>query len=275
MKFAPLVAAGLLAAAGTAAAADFSDTWIGFRKSNSYTEPAIAKDVPKNIYTIGHFSGYKYGTNFFALDILRSLENDPARGGGGQAQELYAVYRSSLSSSKVLGMKYDGLGPIKDVSLTFGFDASAKDTQFAPKVWKTFIGPTLNLGLPVGFLDLSILLYNESNYNGIVAKDVKFDSTYQLGATWGMFFNLGIPAKFTGFLSYTGAKGKDGFGGDTAAETLMRASLQWDVGTLAGLNKGTVFAGIGYEYWKNKFGNQPTVAGSKTSAPVLIAEWHF
>ena len=110
MKFAPLVAAGLLAAAGTAAAADFSDTWIGFRKSNSYTEPGIAADVPKNIYTIGHFSGYKYGTNFFALDILKSLENDPARGGGGQAQELYAVYRSSLSSSKVLGMKYDGLG---------------------------------------------------------------------------------------------------------------------------------------------------------------------
>ena len=77
-KFASLIAAGLIAATGSALAADFSDTWLGYRRSNSYTEPGIAVDVPKNTYTLGHFSGYKYGTNFFSVDILQSLANDPA-----------------------------------------------------------------------------------------------------------------------------------------------------------------------------------------------------
>jgi nucleoside-specific outer membrane channel protein Tsx len=275
MKLVPLVAAGLIAATGSATAADFSDTWIGYRRSNAYTEPGIAQDVPKNIYTIGHFSGYKYGSNFFSLDILRSLENDPAnRNSTSQAQELYAVYRSALSSSKVLGTSY-AFGPVKDLSLTFGFDAGAKDTAFAAKPLKLLLGPTVNLALPVGFLDLSLLAYKETNNNGIVGRKVQFDTTWQVGATWGLFFDLGVPAKLTGFLAITGAKGKDGFGVETETETLMRTSLQWDVGTLAGLNKGTVFAGVGYEYWKNKFGNPSSTVGAKTSAPVLIAEWHF
>ena len=83
------------------------------------------------------------------------------------------------------------------------------------------------------------------------------------------------PAIFKGFVAITGEKGKDGFGNDTATETLLRTSVQWDLGGLAGLSKGTFFAGVGYEYWKNKFGNQPSVPGSKTSAPTLHAEWHF
>ena len=275
MKLASLVAAGLIAATGSTFAADFSDTWIAYRYSNGYAEPGIAADVPKNIYTLAHFSAYKYGTNFFSLDILRSLENDPAnRNSTSQAQELYVAYRSSVSSSKTLGMKYD-LGPVRDFSLTFGFDAGAKDTAFAPKPLKLLIGPTVNLNIPMGFLDLSLLAYNETNNNGIVGKKVQFDTTYQIGALWGMFFNLGTPAKFTGFMAITGAKGKDGFGVETETETLMRTSVQWDLGTLAGLNKGTFFAGVGYEYWKNKFGYRSGSTGSKNSVPVLVAEFHF
>ena len=159
--------------------------------------------------------------------------------------------------------------------MTFGFDAGSKDTAFAPKPLKLLIGPTVNLNIPMGFLDLSLLAYNETNNNGIVGKKVQFDTTYQFGALWGMFFNLGTPAKFTGFLAVTGPKGKDGFGNETETETLLRTSLQWDLGTLAGLNKGTFFAGIGYEYWKNKFGNRSGSTGSKNSVPVLVAEFHF
>ena len=93
--------------------------------------------------------------------------------------------------------------------------------------------------------------------------------------------NLAVPAikaanpRAVPITGVTGPKGKDGFGVQTVTETLMRASLQWDVGTLASLNKGTVFAGIGYEYWNNKFGNPSSVPGTKTNAPVVYAEWHF
>jgi len=273
--FASLVAAGLIAATGSSLAADFSDTWIGYRRSNDYHDPGISAAVPKNIYTLGHFSGYKYGTNFFAVDLLQSLENDPSnKTSNAQAQELYAVYRSALSASKVMGTKYE-FGPIRDFLLTFGFDAGAKNTAFAPKPFKLLIGPTINVGLPIGFIDFSLFAYNETNNNGIVNKKVDFDTTWQANALWGTFFHLGLPARFTGFLSVTGPKGKDGFGVETVTETLLRASLQWDIGTLASLNKGTVYAGIGYEYWKNKFGNPSSVPGTKTSAPTINLQWHF
>jgi hypothetical protein len=269
-----LVAATLTAAAGAVVAADFSDTYIGFRRGSSFSEPGISQDVPKNIITFGHFSAYKYGTNFFNLDILKSLENDPARGGGGQAQELYFAYRTSLSLAKVTGQKWN-VGPVSGFALTGGIDAGTKDTQFAPKPFKFLLGPTANFGLPWGFVDVSLFLYKESNYNGIVAKDVSFDATWQLNAVWGTSFSLGLPATFKGFLAMTGPKGKDGFGAETETETLARMALLWDIGTVGGLNKGTVLAGFGYEYWKNKFGNPSSVPGTKTSALTLNAEWHF
>jgi len=274
-RIAPVLAACLLSATGAAQAATFSDTYLGYRYGSGFTEPAIAADVPKHIFMLGHFSVYKYGTNFFNLDILRSIENDPAGNSNnqGQAQELYAAYRHALSLGKTLGSPI-AFGPVRDVSITAGFDAGAKNTRFAPRPFKLLLGPTFNIGLPVGFLDLSVLLYNETNNNGIVSREVKFDTTYQLGAVWGVPFTLGTPAIFKGFLSITGPKGKDGFGVETKTETLLRSSVQWDVGTLAGLNKGTVFTGIGYEYWKNKFGNPPGI-GTKTSTPTLHAEWHF
>jgi nucleoside-specific outer membrane channel protein Tsx len=270
-----LVAASLVAVSGAVSAADFSDTYIGYRYGPNFTEPSISGDVPKNIYMIGHFSAYKYGTNFFNLDILRSIENDPAAGRGNtsQAQELYFAYRHALSMGKTLGSPV-AFGPFRDVSITAGFDAGAKNTTFAPRPLKLLIGPTLNVALPVGFLDLSLLAYKETNNNGIVGKKVQFDTTYQLGAVWGVPFTLGVPAIFKGFVAITGAKGKDGFGVETEVETLLRTSVQWDVGVLGGLNKGTVFAGVGYEYWKNKFGNPPG-RGTQTSTPTLHAEWHF
>jgi nucleoside-specific outer membrane channel protein Tsx len=270
-----LVAAGLVVMTGTASAAVFSDTYLGYRYGPNFTEPSISGDVPKHIYMLGHFSAYKYGTNFFNLDILRSIENDPAAGRGNtnQAQELYVSYRHALSMGKTLGSPV-AFGPVRDVSITAGFDAGSKDTGFAPRPLKLLIGPTLNFALPVGFLDLTLFAYNETNNNGIVGRKVQFDTTYQVGLAWGVPFTLGVPAIFKGFLAITGPKGKDGFGVETETETLLRASVQWDLGVLAGLNKGTVFAGVGYEYWKNKFGNPPG-RGTETSTPTLHAEWHF
>ena len=74
--------------------------------------------------------------------------------------------------------------------------AGLSHTRFAPRPLKLLIGPTLNVALPVGFLDLSLLAYKETNNNGIVGKKVQFDTTYQVGATWGVPFTLGVPAIF-------------------------------------------------------------------------------
>jgi hypothetical protein len=48
-----------------------------------------------------------------------------------------------------------------------------------------------------------------------------------------------------------------------------------DVGVLSGMKENTLWAGLAYEYWHNKFGNPRTVDGSCASTPMVRVEYHF
>jgi nucleoside-specific outer membrane channel protein Tsx len=264
----PLLAACL---AGSANAADWSDTYVGYRYGEKFREPCCTTtDIKKDIFSFTHVSGYKYGINFFTADFLLSDGHDPAASGGGGAQEVYAVYRHQLLLSPVTGHAL-AFGPVKEVALTLGGDLNSKNDAFGPRVRKFVLGPTLKFDVP-GFFDVSLLYRTERNHNGIVGKAVKFDDTYGVSLAWGIPIKA-INAKFDGFLDHIGPKGKDGFGFETRAETLARAYLLFDVGKLAG-KEGTFYAGVGYEYWNNKFGGNPNNYG-KTNAPMLALEAHF
>lgn len=77
---------------------------------------------------------------------------------------------------------------------------------------------------------------------------------------------------FPGFFTYSGAKGKDGFGDEIKLETLLDAVRMADVGSLAG-KRDTVFAVVGHEYWQNKFGaNHARAPGANTSTGMRKAE---
>jgi nucleoside-specific outer membrane channel protein Tsx len=257
-----------------AAAADWSDTWAGIRLGSAFREPFNPDDIAKTIYVLQHVSGYKYGTNFFNVDVLKSDDKDPASGGGGGAQEIYVVYKNTVSLSAVSGkpMKF---GPTRDLGWEFGLDFNAKDDAFAPRVQKFMTGPTVMFDVP-GFLNVGLLYYKEKNHNGIVGASVDFDPTYRIAAAWGIPIKA-INSVFKGFFTYTGEKGKDGFGAETAPETLLEASLMFDAGSLAG-KKETFYVGVGYQYWKNKFGSDdkldPT-GGSIAKVPQILFEAHF
>ena len=83
------------------------------------------------------------------------------------------------------------------------------------------------------------------------------------------------PGTFTGFLDIVGAKGKDGFGDETKAETLGRALYMFDIGGA----KSGFKAGAGVEYWNNKFGCNNAKSFVKNSCtattPVLLVEYHM
>src|SRR6185369_7634954 len=104
----PLAAAAAFVALGAtalpAAAADWSDTSIGWRYGTDFREPFNPSDIKKNIFNLTHVSGYKYGTNFFNADILLSDSKDPSNPASTEgAQEVYVVYRHTLSLNKVSG----------------------------------------------------------------------------------------------------------------------------------------------------------------------------
>ncbi|HJW42811.1 MAG TPA: hypothetical protein VJ463_00020 [Geothrix sp.] len=274
-----LALALLAAAVLPLGAADWSDTFLGYRTGNQFREPGIADPVAKNILQLGHASGWAYGSTFFNVDMLMSDKGDPTASGNGGANEVYVVFRESLSLGKVRG-KNLGFGPVRDLSLTAGFDFNSKDNAFASKKRFLVLGPTFHFAVTKGFWDLSLFACHEQNYNGIVGKSVDFKTTWEVSTAWGLPVQLGpLGAEFKGYANHIGAKGKDGFGVETRPETLANLSFLFDLTPLVG-GKGRIYAGPGFEYWNNKFGGPnndgPAPATNKrVTAPMAQLQIHF
>ncbi len=271
---ASLCAMVFVLASTVVSAVQWSDTFIGYRWGTDYREPANARKIAKNIVQFQHVNGYAYGSNFLNIDALLSNGDDPANGDGGGATEFYCVFRSTLSYEKVfkkdLQWKF-----IRDIGLTGGFDLNTKNDQFASKVQELYFGPTIELDVP-GFLNISFLVSKENNHNGFAGRDVYFDPTYCISLSWGI--PVYGPVSFKGFANFVGSKGKDGFGAETAPETLIEAAIMVDPFFKKESMKGRLFVGVGYQYWNNKFGNDNThdaSGGSKASLPQLQVEFHF
>lgn len=264
--------------AGVAQAATWSDTFIGYRYGTQFTEPSNPRDVEKHVLQFTHASGYALGQNFLNVDLLQSDSADPTEAGGDTgATEAYLTYRHQLHSGKLFGEAL-AFGPVKEVALSGGVDLNTKNTAFAPRKRMLLAGPTLKFDVPRGFVDLSLLYAHEWNHCGASfcnVDEIEFDPYYQISLAWGLPFEAGtLPLKFQGFYNYNGEKGDDYQGNATKPEQLMRASLMFDVGRLAWGEENQLWAGVGYEYWRNKFGNHGK-PGVDTDAPTFQLEWHF
>lgn len=284
-----LLALPLLAAAGAAQAADWSDTSLGIRYGTTFSEPydnnadGSRKDIKKAIVSLTHADGYKYGSNFFNVDFLVSDHNDPGDGvpGNTGAQEVYLVYRHLLDIGKVMGSDIK-FGPVRGVGLTAGFDLNTKNDFYASKKRMLVIGPTLMFDVN-GFANLSALVFEESNRpNSLPAGTGRY--TYKthgaLELDWGIPLPVAFaPLSFNGYALYIGSKGKNEFGGGTKPETHIDMTLMLDAGAMMGGNKKQFLVGVEYEYWRNKFGNPSDAANAGTGAtartPMVRAEYHF
>ncbi|WP_298831778.1 outer envelope protein [uncultured Piscinibacter sp.] len=273
--------AALALLSGAAAAADWSDTSIGYRYGTKFAEPFNSEDISKNIVNLTHVSGYAYGTNFFNVDLLMSDSKDPAGAGSTDgAHEVYIVYRHTLDLEKVTGtsMKF---GPIRGAGLTLGFDANTKtDAGYNSKKRMWVFGPTLFVDVP-GFLNVSLLVLKESNapyntFSNTSTPRYDYKTHPMLNLAWGIpIGSTGF--SFEGYLNWIASKGNNEFGGNTKPETNIDAQIMYDVGALWG-SKGKFKVGLEYQYWKNKFGNDhegPAGEGAFAKTPMLRAEYHF
>jgi nucleoside-specific outer membrane channel protein Tsx len=267
--------AGLGADMKSANAAEWSDTSIGYRYGTKFREPFIAEDITKSIIDFQHVSGYKYGVNFFNVDLLMSDKNDPAAGGAG-AQEAYVVYRNTVDLAKLTGSEYKW-GIIKDVGGTFGFDWNTKnDIGYSSKKRMLVVGPTLMMDVP-GFLNVGVFALFESNAPVGISDRYTYDTHAMLDLNWGIPIGSS-PFSFQGYFDIIAPKGKDEFGNDTATETHFDVAIMLDVGKVLGGPKDTFKLGLEYEYWKNKFGNDhngPAGDGAFAKTPMIRAEYHF
>jgi hypothetical protein len=295
MKKLTLAALGIIALASMpVTAATWSDTFLGYRTGPAFREPGYEAAIQKQILSLNYVGGNSLGSNFFNVDMLKSDSSDPinnvAPAAAKGAQEVYVAYRNNLSLSAIFKTKMEA-GIIRDVEWTSGFDYNAKNTQFAPSVYKLMTGPTLSFKVP-GFLTVGVQYYKEWNHNSYGAfaggnNNVVFDGTYQINAAWGINAPIGpVSGKFKGFAAFTGPKGKDGSKVDTKLESLIDAYWMADFSGLVSAKKGTWQIGPGVEYWNNKFGDPAfttskdvNVAGAVVNprclTGMLAIEYHF
>ena len=276
-------ALAVAAVAAPALAADWSDTSMGFRTGTKFAEPFNPNAIEKNILNLNHVSGYKYGSNFFNVDLLLSDKKDPAGAGSANgASEVYIVYRNTLEYGKLTG-KPMKMGPIKDIGAVLGFDANAKtDAGYNSKKRMLVAGGTLMMDVP-GFLNIGLVALWESNapYNTFSKTSTPrytYDTHPMLTAAWAIPLPGGLPLTFEGFANFIASKGKNEFGVNTAAETNVDMQVMYDLSGLFGAGKNTLKLGVEYQYWKNKFGNDSSgVAGKGAFAktPMIRAEYHF
>jgi len=269
----------LLAGSGAASAADWSDTSLSYRYGNDFHEPFVlnadgsAKNISKNIYTFQHADGYKYGSNFFNIDLLQSSSADPAVNGGG-AQEAYVVYRNIFDLAKITGkdMKF---GAVRDIGITAGFDWNTKnDVGYSSKKRMLVLGPGLMWDVP-GFLETRLLALWESNDPTGIATRYEYKTHPALETVWGIPIGS-LPLSFGGYMEIIAPKGHDEFGNQTKTETNFDGKLMLDVGAVTGGVKDTFKVGFEYQYWKNKFGNTTSGdPGALAKTPMIRAEYHF
>jgi nucleoside-specific outer membrane channel protein Tsx len=275
-----IACAAALTCSFAAQAATFSDTSIGYRYGTEFAEPVNPNAIAKDILNLKHVSGYKYGTNFFNVDMLLSDSKDPAGAGSNNgAQEVYVVYRNTLDLEKLTGSPYK-FGPVRGVGLTGGFDYNTKnDAGYNSKKRMLVAGPTFMMDVP-GFLDVSLLVLWESNapYNTFSKTSTPrygYDAHAMLGAAWGI--PLGASGlSFEGFANFIAAKGKNEFGGDSAPETNIDMQIMYDLSAVIGAAPKSLKVGLEYQYWKNKFGNDSDrVTGALAKTPMIRLEYHF
>lgn len=277
-----VVLAAIAVCGVTAQAADWSDTSIGYRYGSEFAEPFNNKSISKNILHLNHVSGYKYGSNFFNADMLFSDENDPSsKGASSGAHEIYVVYRHTLDLGKVTGKDFK-FGPVRGVGAVVGFDINTKtDAGYNSKKRMLVAGPSLMMDVP-GFLNVSLLLLWESNapystFSGVATPRYSYDVHPMLNLAWGIPIGS-LPLSFEGYANFIASKGKNEFGGDTAAETNIDMQVMYDMSAIMGAKPKTFRVGLEYQWWKNKFGNNASGAagsGAFAKTPMIRAEYHF
>jgi len=207
-----------------AGAATWSSTNIQYLYGTSYE----LGDETRSIITLEHVNGWKYGDNFFFVDIT-----NPDRKGDLTGTEFYGEIspRFSLSAMSGKDMK---MGIIKDFLITTTLEMGQGFHNY-------LYGLAVDLDLP----KLKVFQINWYVRNEINAQT---DLGQQVTLVWLLPFEVGSTSwSFEGFFDYA-------YGVDPAEDNIITGPrLLLDVGKFFDA-PGTLQAGIEYQMWRNKFG---------------------
>ncbi len=297
LSVAALLACSVFSATrANAAGIQWQDFYLSYRYVPNNVQPGYAGSTPANEVNLSYANGWTYGSNFFSLDFEQFSLGDPSvtnpyfspqpQSNLGSS-EFYGVFRTTLSGNKIFGANKFSFGPIADVGLQLGVDYDTQNDQFGSYKRLLVAGPEFDIAMPKGFWTISPQISHEWNTNGFAVPEgprTSFSPTYEIETSWLYPFSLGpVPLQFTGFANLIGPKGAGysepaPYAGDFyhKTEILFHPKLLVDVGSLVGYTPGKLMAGVGYEFWMNKFGSvKPYVEGTQESTVFFEVGYHF
>lgn len=210
----------------------YSFDWTSTNIQALYGSDFEFGDQDRTTFTVEHANGWKYGQNFFFVDVTD--RNDIGI-------EVYAEVYSYLSLNKITGSKLS-LGPIKDISLLAGINISNKPENDHFKAY--LAGLSLDFSNQYfDYLQLDVAAYKSD--------DVRHKYGLQITPVWSYPFEIASAKfKFRGFTDFrTGNTNNSG-----NFHILAQPQVLLDIGDLSGVKSDTVFIGTEFSYWHNKFG---------------------
>jgi nucleoside-specific outer membrane channel protein Tsx len=292
-RYLPAVAAmclGVFAAAkanaGNFPSIEYQDFYLSYRYVPNNVQPGDddGHSIPANEVNLSYVNGWTYGANFFSLDFEQFSKGDPSISISNEpdlgSSEFYGVFRTTFSGDKIFGGNKFAFGPVADVGLRLGGDYDVQNDSFGSYKRLLVAGPQFNFALPKGFWNIAVEVSHEWDTNGFAENgpSTSFAPTYEFETAWLYPFNIGpVPLQFTGFANWIGPKGR-GYSGDFyhKTEILLHPKVLVDVGSLVGYTPGKLMAGVGYEYWFNKFGStKPPLPGTQEHTVFFEVGYNF
>lgn len=240
-------------------AAQWSTTQVHFQYGD-LKNPFSGQSSKSLVTTLQHSSGYKYGDNFFFIDLINDDVDD-----GYQDTDYYGEWYSHFSFSKITGNSFKA-GPLKDVGFVMGVNMAGD-----PNVLKLLPGIKLSWDMPgFKFFNTAITAYIDESDGVSSGGAPKQSNSWMFDVSWGKTFMLG-EQKFhlAGHMEYIASRNNE-LGQKVNHWILAQPAIQWDLGHAMGNNSGQLLLGIEYQYWQNKLGTN-----TNESAPQLMLVWTF
>lgn len=225
-------------------ASDWSITELHYQRGK-LKNPFRKTKTTTQIYTLQHASGWKYGSHFFFLDFIDDNQVD-----GFGDSDIHGEAYTTFSLSKTLKKKTMTSDALKDMGLTLGFDFSSDSN-----IKKIILGPRLDWKVK-GFTYFNTLIAFYSDQSGGLASGgaPSEDDSYIIDLAY--LYPLQIKnEKFyiTGHIEWIG--GRDTEAGTRKSDWILsQAQFRYDLGYRIWKKPLTLFAGIEWQYWKNKLG---------------------
>jgi hypothetical protein len=275
-----------------------NDNSVSYGYAFAASSPFVTEHTAKQILSFTHFDVWRYGTNLFNIDLLKSDLRDPANpcglGAPGFANagcegttEIYGFFRSTLGWKEIFGLQFGSF--LTNISFKVGGDGNSVNNANAAAKKEVVAGLQFNFALPFGAtFNVSPLYYAEKNHGSFITSNtsgVDYFTTYRVETSLNVPLGpKGTPLSFGSLFAMQGPKGNfpPGEVAATAApsktEVFTQQRLNLDVGQLAYGKPGVFSVWVAYVYWQNKFGidhNLDPTHGSTESTTLVGATAAF